>query len=246
MEKIIEKVGVKFYANTELEQWRAETILEKEPETIAWLNSFALKEQVFYDIGANVGSYSIYAAIVNKDLSVFSFEPVQENYCALVKNIQLNNAENIHAFRLALSNKNNLSDIYLKDSRVGNSGAQIDKPVDERGVHFQQVSIQKILTLSLDSLVSDFSFPPPNFLKIDVDGHEKDVINGMNQLLQSDTLVSLLIEFNSTEELAEYTEHLAKYKLFPDPAFNNHPDHSSYRRQQKNSSAINCVFTKNI
>jgi FkbM family methyltransferase len=244
MENIIEKAGVKFYANTELEKWRAESILEKEPETIAWINSFSAKAKVFYDIGANVGSYAIYAGSVNPKLDVYAFEPVWQNYCALLKNIQLNNLVNIHAFRAALSVKNKLTEIFLQDTRVGNSGAQIDAPINERGIRFQEISSQQVMTLSLNSLVNDFCFPKPNFVKIDVDGHEKDVIEGMSEILKTDSLLSILVEFNTSAELLKFTNYFAQFQFAPDPIYNNYPSHSNYRRKEKKGTAINYVFTK--
>ena len=92
--KIIENAGIKFYADSELEKWRAETLQKKEPETIAWLNYYANVGSVFYDIGANVGSYSMYAASLNSKLNIYAFEPVQENFCALLNNIKLSFLQN--------------------------------------------------------------------------------------------------------------------------------------------------------
>ena len=243
-DKIIENAGVKFYANTELEKWRAETLLKKEPETIAWLKYYANAGSVFYDIGANVGSYSMYAASLNSKLNVYAFEPVQENFSALLSNILLNNADNVHAFRIAASIQNKLTTIYLQDTRIGNSGAQIDAPVDERGNHFDQVSTQQVLGLNLNSMVKELGFPVPNFVKIDVDGHEKDIIEGMSDLLGMESLLSILVEFNSATEIAYYSTFLAKFKFAPDAIYNEHSDHSTKRRSAKNGSAVNCVFTK--
>jgi FkbM family methyltransferase len=242
--KIIENADIKFYACSELEKWRAETLLKKEPETIAWLNYYANVGSVFYDIGANVGSYSMYAASLNSKLNVYAFEPVQENFCALLNNILLNNADNVHAFRIAASIKNKLTPIYLQDRRIGNSGAQIDVPVDERGNHFDPLSTQQVLKLSLGFMVKELGFPIPNFVKIDVDGHEKDIIKGMTDILAVESLLSILVEFNSAAEIAHYSTFLAKFKFVPDARYNEHPDHSTNRRSAKNGSAVNCVFTK--
>jgi FkbM family methyltransferase len=156
----------------------------------------------------------------------------------------LNNADNIHAFRVAISDKNKLTEIYLQDTRVGNSGAQIDEPINELGIRFQQISSQQVLTLSLNSLVNDFCFPAPNFVKIDVDGHDKDVIDGMSEVLKMDSLLSVLVEFNSSIEIIKYTNYFARFQLAPDPIYNNYPAHSNHRRKAKKQSAVNCVFTK--
>ena len=70
---------------------RARTFFEKEPETLAWIDSFPPRS-VFWDIGANVGVYSMYAAL--RSHSVSSFEPAASNYFALNRNIALNNFQN--------------------------------------------------------------------------------------------------------------------------------------------------------
>ena len=51
--------------------WRAKTLFTKEPITINWIRNFK-KDSVFFDVGANVGMYSVFAAIIN-DIKVFSF-----------------------------------------------------------------------------------------------------------------------------------------------------------------------------
>jgi FkbM family methyltransferase len=242
--KIIKNAGVSFHANTELEQWRAETLLKKEPETIAWLRHYACVGSVFFDIGANIGTYSMYAALLNPRLNVYAFEPVLGNYCALLDNISLNSAENVFAFQVALSSKNNLTSLYLQDRRIGNSGAQIHHPLDEKGNKFDHVAVQKILGLSVNSMVKDLGFPCPNFVKIDVDGHEKDILDGMDLILGESLLQSILVEFNSTEEREIYTKFLGKFNFLPDVTYNNHPEHSTKRRAEKNGTAVNCVFTK--
>lgn len=241
---VVTNAGIKFYADSELEKWRAETLFEKEPETIAWLEHYSKFGGVFYDIGANIGSYSNYAASLNRELAVYAFEPVRENFCALMKNITLNEAQNIHAFPFAISKLNKLTSLFLKDVRVGNSGAQIEEPIDEKGKHFDVLDKQLVLGLSIDSMINDFGFPAPSLVKIDVDGHEKDIIEGMHDALQLDSLKTILIEFNSVNERDFYSELFEKYKLLPDAQFDNHPKHSKNRRSKNSGTAINCVFSK--
>jgi hypothetical protein len=56
------KYGIlQFYCPSETSLWRAETLLTKEPETIEWIETFN-EESVFWDVGANIGVYSLYAA----------------------------------------------------------------------------------------------------------------------------------------------------------------------------------------
>ena len=69
--------------------FRASTFSSKEPETLAWIDSFH-EDSVFWDIGANIGLYSLYAAR-HKNCRVIAFEPSFFNLEILVRNINLNN-----------------------------------------------------------------------------------------------------------------------------------------------------------
>ena len=79
-----------FFTPNQLTEWRVNTLFSKEPETLEWINSFQKKENlIFWDIGANVGLYSIYNSIVNKNSITISFEPSSSNLRVLSKISQL-------------------------------------------------------------------------------------------------------------------------------------------------------------
>ena len=69
--------------------WSAQSLFEKEPITIKWIRSFK-KNSVFYDVGANIGMYSIFAGYVS-EVKVYSFEPESNNFQTLMANIVFNN-----------------------------------------------------------------------------------------------------------------------------------------------------------
>ncbi len=236
----------KYNMTSELERWRVDTIFEKEPETIAWIGDYAKAGGVFFDVGANIGIYSLYAASLNPQLQVYCFEPVQNNVTALNGNIALNSYGNIYAFQVALSEKNGLVDLFIRDARIGNSGSQIDRPVDESGETFSFVDKQKVLSFTIDSLIRDFGLPVPHFVKIDVDGRETDILRGMHVLLGDPQFRSLLVEFNSRADIAAFEPVLASYGLVPDALYNERADHSRTRRAQKDGTAVNCIFTKKM
>src|SRR5947209_19983984 len=87
---------------------RVRTLFSKEPITLAWIDTFAEGETLF-DIGANVGMYTIYAAVMRK-ATVHAFEPEALNYAELYKNIYLNG---LHAH--VLGNCLALMDVYKPD-----------------------------------------------------------------------------------------------------------------------------------
>ena len=101
---------VQFFVPNSLVNWRVETFYSKEPETLEWIDSFNKNQKfIFWDIGSNIGLYSIYNAIKNQNSKTISFEPSTSNLRVLSRNISLNNLQNkIKIMPLALTNQNNI------------------------------------------------------------------------------------------------------------------------------------------
>ena len=69
---MINKRKVSFFVPNQILDWRIRTYYSKEPDTLVWIKNFKEKKNlVFWDIGANVGLYSIYASIIHKKSSIF-------------------------------------------------------------------------------------------------------------------------------------------------------------------------------
>ena len=80
-----------FFTPNEITDWRINTFFTKEPETLEWIDSFKGEKIVFWDIGANIGLYSLYAAIKHPNIEIVSFEPSVNNLRILSRNIYKNN-----------------------------------------------------------------------------------------------------------------------------------------------------------
>ena len=243
--------GVRYSCSSELEEWRAKTLLTKEPETIAWLDAYLgeqrrdrSSERVLFDVGANVGIYSIYAA-AHHGSEVYAFEPVVENFARLEVNRALNACECLHPFQIAVGARNGLVDLFLKDARIGNSGAQIHAAVDELGAAFTPVAARKVLALSLDCLTEQLGLPFPTLIKIDIDGLEDQVLAGASKVLANPRLASILVELNSGPALERATQLLAGHGFERDASFDALENHSSKRRRQNQANvAENVVFSR--
>ena len=95
--------------------WRVQTLFYKEPETIEWINNFE-KKNYFWDIGANIGLYSIYCAIIHPKSKIIAFEPSTNNLRIISRNVAINSLFNqISIFPNALSDKDNQF-LYLNES----------------------------------------------------------------------------------------------------------------------------------
>jgi FkbM family methyltransferase len=172
--------------------WRIETLFTKEPGTIDWLHAFAPGE-VFFDVGANVGMYSLYAGVVAR-ARVCAFEPESQNYAELCRSIFLNQAqERIQGYCAAIGEKPvELSRLLLSSFSTGGSFHDFGEPSRDypANARFAQGSV----AFSLDYLVDSGALPVPDHVKIDVDGHEHKVIAGMQGLLERGAPRTLLLE----------------------------------------------------
>ena len=156
---------------------KVKTLFTKEPVTINWIRNFK-KDSIFFDIGANVGMYSIFAAII-KDINVYAFEPAANNFQILMENTVVNKlTEKITSFPIGISDVSLFTTMDM---------GKFDK---------ESFYKQGIFTTSLDELISLWGMPVPNYLKIDVGGIESKIINKSQNLLANKKLYSALVEIN--------------------------------------------------
>ena len=176
-------------------RWRVDTFFSKEPDTLEWIGGFA-RGEVMVDVGANVGMYTLWAA-VTRGVRVYAFEPESQNYALLNRNIVLNSlADRIGAFCLALSDMAGLSRLHLSEFVAGSSCHSRGEEVDFKHEPMRAAFSQGCVSARLDDLVADGAIAEPDYIKIDVDGFEPKVIAGARSILQGGKLRSLLIEVN--------------------------------------------------
>lgn len=181
-------------ANT---KWRIDTLFEKEPHTLAWLNRFE-ENETFIDIGANIGLYSIWAAAM-RGANVYAFEPDGQNFALLNKNIFINNLylnKKVLAYCCAISDSIHFSELFSTDCSAGTSYNDFDERLPGRVTKF----VQGCISVSIDELVSTGAIPPPDHIKIDVDGYEHLAVLGCREVIESGSLKSILIEIDSNDE----------------------------------------------
>ena len=177
--------------------WRAETFYTEEPETIQWLHTLN-KNDILWDVGANVGLYSIYAAFM-QNCRVLSFEPEAMNYALLIRNIALNNIQDrITATNIPLTNEPGIGRFRVNAITKGGAWNQFmlnekENPHLNTGAD-KTFIIQLQMGMSVDSLVEQFGFEYPTHMKIDVDGNEPEIIAGAKNTLKNQNLKSILIE----------------------------------------------------
>lgn len=206
---------IAFYAPAALLLARARSVLSKETDTIKWIDTF--NGGVFWDIGANVGVYSLYAAI-QKKIKVLSFEPSAANFYVLSKNVQLNQlCEFIATYCIAFCEDTKIGVLNMSSSTMGSAVSQFGE-VGEMSRYWEgnsTVSFHGMTGFSIDYFIKRFSAPFPNYLKLDVDGLELPILLGARDTLRDSRVKSVLVELNidDNSELDNTTAFLKEVGL---------------------------------
>ncbi len=174
---------------------------EKE-STKLWIKLCAISDVIF-DIGANTGIYALLAKTINIDSKVFAFEPVERVFKKLQNNSKINNFD-IHCNQLAVSNKNGVAVIYDSNSEHVYS-VTVNKNMRGNNPSVFEVRIN---TITLSTFIQEQQLKKIDLMKIDVETHESEVLEGMGDFLNK-FKPTLLIEI-LTDEVAEKIEFLLK------------------------------------
>ena len=162
---------------------------EFEPAEIAFVRNSLKPGDVFLDIGANAGIFSVVAAnIVGPKGHVHAFEPGQREFALLKKNIALNNLTNVTAHQLAISRETGKAEFQV--SRDG-AMSSLQKTNHPGQVIQESITID---TITLDDFRSQSNISRVDFIKIDVEGAEKLVFEGGRNLFASLHPVTILFE----------------------------------------------------
>ena len=188
-----------FFIPNRLVEWRVDTFFTKEPETLEWIDGFEKKDNlIFWDIGANIGLYSIYNVIKNKNSVSISFEPSSSNLRVLTRNVSINKLENnIKVFPLPLTNKDNQFQIMNESDFIeGGSLNSFGEKFNFEGKIFENKMNYQILGTSINYLIENNTLEIPDYIKIDVDGIEHFILEGASKYLENKKIKSLSIEIN--------------------------------------------------
>jgi FkbM family methyltransferase len=186
---------IRFFCPGVLSEWRAQTLLTKEPETLEWIRTFK-NGDTLWDIGANVGTYSLYAA--KKGHVVLSFEPSPANYYLLSRNIEINGIDSrTMAYCLAFNDRTKLDVFFMANTELGGALSSFGEASDWEGKPFTARLKQAMIGFTVDDFIKYFEPPFPNHIKLDVDGIEDKILNGARKALADNRLKSVLVELDT-------------------------------------------------
>lgn len=179
--------AIQFVLLSETAAGRALGLLQKQPGTIEWIDSFE-PNSVFWDIGANIGVYTLYAAR-RGDIRVAAFEPAAVNYFMLAANCEVNRFEDrVDCLLAGLSNERALARLGVSQFAPGDSFSFREKKGRE------EPSRQAALVVTMDQLITDYGLPCPNYIKIDVPSLTEKIVAGGQELLRKPDVRALHIE----------------------------------------------------
>ena len=209
---------INFYNPTKISSYRAKTLFSKEPDTINWIYKNGAKNKVFFDIGANVGIYSVlYAKKFNG--KVFAFEPSLRNLDILTRNIMINGLNKlVNIIPNPLKNTLKIGEFFQYDYRGGHATATFDakklkkKILDEHKHLKKNISSHRLIGFSIDHLTASKSLPLPDLIKIDVDGNELSILQGCIKTFSRKNKIKILIEINKNDYFP-IEKLLKKYKF---------------------------------
>ena len=179
-----------FVLLSEMAAGRARSLFDRQPATIAWIDAFA-PGGVFWDVGANVGVYALYAAR-RGDTKVAAFEPAAVNYFILSANCEVNRfADRMDCLLAGLSDAASIDRLGVSQFLPGDSFSFTGKPRHEDG------SRQAAFMVSMDQLVEQYGLPCPTYVKIDVPALTAKVIAGGARTLRRPEVRELHVEVNA-------------------------------------------------
>lgn len=196
-------LAFEFFAPNALCQWRGDTFSTKEPDTLAWIDEY-VGDGAFFDIGANVGLYSIYFA-KTKLGNVYAFEPSVFNLGLLAKNINVNKVQNkIKIIPNPLTTVNNFADFNLQVIDEGGALSSFGVDHGQDGQPLDKVMSYQTCGFSLDYLLDNNVITErPSMIKVDVDGIEHLILRGAVNTISHPSCESILIEVhNEFKELS--------------------------------------------
>ncbi|MCW3160905.1 FkbM family methyltransferase [Chryseobacterium oryctis] len=178
--------------NLNLEDWIQQQIYflgDYEKNEIDFLYSSLKKDDVFIDIGGNIGLFSLNASTIIGDKGkVYSFEAFKPNFIQFQNHISINNFQNIHLEHLAVADKKGFIEILYNDdyNNVGMASSYLEN----------YTSKEKVESTSLDEYVSEKQILKIDLIKIDIEGGEYSALKGMSSVLEN-LRPKVLIEINN-------------------------------------------------
>lgn len=189
---------IKMYVDSLKELKIRSRSVHKEPETVKWIETELKPGDVFFDIGANIGAYSLVAGVQPSRATVYAFEPSFANYYQLYRNVILNNLQKqVFPLPFALSDATSAGTLSLTGTDEGLAENYLEREDCAPPIGLSPGIPQLAFTYALDDCLATFNIPCPTLCKIDVDGHEAYVLRGASETLKRPELRQVFVEIDT-------------------------------------------------
>lgn len=183
------------------------------------INKFIQNGDIVFDVGANIGEWTQEVLKTKSNIKIHLFEPVIHTYKNLIDNLSTShNTENLYFNQIALSNKTEIKSFnyYVKNSGLSTFYRRFNA---EKEYNFAPPNTVEVFTKTLDKYCQELGIKRINFLKIDVEGAELDVLLGAKILLEKGDIDYIQFEYGRTYldakiSLEEVFAYLEKYNYF--------------------------------
>lgn len=167
-----------------------------------------------FDVGANVGTWTLLAKAIFSNAEIHAFEPLDVHVEKFSKNMIRLNKVNLHTFCLGSEN----TDAILNVSSFTDSSSLLAAtPLEYEQFNIQKAAEAKVIVKRIDSLISAGTLPLPDLIKLDVQGYELEVLKGLGNYLNK--INYLIIEVSFKEYyygqplFLDIANYLAKYNI---------------------------------
>jgi len=162
---------------------------KREHFSTEFMKDFIKEDDFILEIGANKGYYALLEGKLAKKGKIYAIEPIKENFSLLEDSIKLNSFNNITLFpAIALSDAAGEKTMYIYDRQ---NGCSFTRPSTHNFIERRKIS-----TLTLDEFVKRTNFHP-SFIRMDVEGHEYEIIKGAINTIKNEKNLKFFIEMHS-------------------------------------------------
>ena len=173
------------------------------------ISRYIKEGDLIFDIGANIGQFALFFSnLVGDSGRVVSYEPVKVNYNFLRSNVILNQRYNIEAKNLALSNQKSSNTTIHVDKEFGGRMSSLKKDFLNTNTLKEE---QKITVSTLKNEIELYGIP--DFVKIDVEGFEHEVLLGLGLMKLDKTIFLIEVRWDTIKSVYSYLNNL-EYNVY--------------------------------
>jgi len=199
------KINLKYLLINKFMRLKKEKIFKYDVSTFGYINIREQFEELFYrnvyyfktdnknpviiDCGSNMGFSIIYFKWLYPNSIIYGFEPDKKTFELLKKNVAQNKLTNVHLINAAISNKNGKIDFFVDPEKPGNPAMSTISGEKAR----YKTTVQSI---SLSSFIKENNIHNIDFIKMDVEGSEKEILKDLNKNKMFKKIKKLIIEYH--------------------------------------------------